>query len=192
MRKCLFMGWLTVMFLMLAGCSSRTAPESFTREDVDTAFVQNIAVLPYQNNSSNKYAPILARDITITQVLAMGLYNVVEKDLVDNFMYNEAIDSGVPIDPLTLKRMGNRLNVQAFLMGTVDVAGMSKLGSTTYPEVALTLRLIEAESGMILWQASGYNSGESFGRRLLGIKPDDAYKLTFDLVRKLLNTTPLP
>lgn len=186
-----FMGCFAVMFLLLAGCSSRTVSDSFVREDVDISFVQNIAVLPYENNSADQYAPMRARDVTITQVLSKGLYNVVEKELVDNFMYNEAIDSKVPFDPLTLKRMGNRLNVQAFLMGTVDVAGTNKVGSTTYPEIALTLRLIEAESGMILWQASGHYSGESFGRRLVGVKSDDAYKITFDLVRRLLNTIPV-
>jgi TolB-like protein len=180
------------MLMLIAGCGSRTVSESFMREDVDFAFVQSIAVLPYENNSKDQYAPTRARDITITQVLAMGLYDVVEKDLVDNFMYNEAIDPGVPLDPLTLKRMGSRLNVQAFLLGTVDVAGDNKLGATTYPEIALTLRLVEAETSMILWQASGHYSGESFGRRLFGVKPDDAYKISFDLVRRLLKTAPSP
>jgi hypothetical protein len=120
----------------------------------------------------------------------MGLFDVVEKDLVDSYMYNEAIDPGVPIDPLTLKRLGGRLGVQAFILGAVYVAGTSKVGATTYPEIALTLRLVEAESGMLLWQASGHKSGESFGRRLFGLKADDSYQITLNLVKTLLKSAP--
>ena len=192
MRNILFMGCLTGVFLILAGCSSRSVSDSYMREEVDLGYVEKIAVLPFQNNSSDEYAPKLARDITITQVLAMGLFDVVDKDLVDNMLYDEAIGAGEPLAPLSMKRIGRRLNVQALLVGTVDMAGTVKLGSTTSPEVALTLRLIETDSGMILWQASGHYSGESFGRRLLGIKPDNTYKINSDLIRKLLNTAPLP
>lgn len=190
MRNVLLIGCVTVILMMTAGCGSRAVSESFMREDVDFAYVQTIAVLPFENNSEDKFAGNRARGITITQVLAMGLFDVLEKDLVDSEMYNEALDPGVPIDPLTLKRLGNRLKSQAFLMGTVDAAGTNKLGATTYPEFALTLRLVDTESGMILWQASGHLSGESFGRRLFGLKADDAYQITLKLVKTLLNTAP--
>jgi hypothetical protein len=190
MRNVLLIGCITVILVTITGCGGKIVSESFIREDVDLAFVQTIAVLPFENNSEERFAGDRARDLTITQVLAMGLYDVVEKDLVDSHMYNEAIDPGAPIDPLTLKRLGNRLGVQAFLVGTVDVAGENKLGATTYPEIALTLRLIETDSSMIIWQASGHKSGESFGRRLFGLKADDAFQITFKLVRYLLNTAP--
>ena len=100
------------------------------------------------------------------------------------------MESGAPIDPLTLKRIGQRLDTQAVILGTIDLAGSGRIGSTTYPEMAMTLRLIEVNSGLILWQASGNLSGESFGRRLFGIKADDPYQVTLKLVRSLLKTAP--
>lgn len=187
MRKLLLI--LAVMALLLPGCSiTGSSNESYLREDVDFNFVQRIAVLPFQNNSEDNYAIVRTRDITITHVLTMGLFDVVEKDLVDSALLEEVITPGAEIDPLSLKRLGNRLRVQAFLLGTVDMAGESKVGNTSAPEMALTLRLIEAESGMVLWQASGHNSGESYSRRLLGIKGDDAYQITVKLVKSLLRT----
>lgn len=186
----IYIGCITVMLLMLAGCGSRTVSESYLREDVDFGFIQRIAVLPFENNSSDNFAPERARDVTITQVLALGLFDTVEKALVDNVLFEEGIDKGATFDPLTMKRIGQRLQSQAFIMGTVDLAGMNTIGTNTYPEMALTLRLIEANSGMILWQASGNISGESFGRRLFGIKADDPYQLTLKLVRDLLKTAP--
>ena len=190
MRKLLIFGYITVMAMMLVSCGSKTVSESFLREDVDFSFVQRIAVLPFQNNTQEQYAPERSRDVTITQVLSLGLFDVVEKDLVNSVLFDEAIDPGSPIDPLTLKRMGHRLNVQGFLLGTVDLAGMNKIGASSYPELALTLRLLEAESGMILWQASGNYSGESLASRLFGTKGDDTFQITVKLIRKLLKTAP--
>ena len=184
-----FLLLLVVISLSLAGCgTTQSTSDSFTREDVDFNFVQRIAVLPFQNNSDDDYATVRTRDVTITHVLTLGLFDVVEKDLVDSAMQEEVLVPGAAIDPLTLKRLGSRLKVQAFLLGTVDMAGKNTVGSTSTPEMALTLRLVEAESGMVLWQASGHKSAESLSNRLLGITGDDVYEITVKLVRSLLQT----
>ena len=189
MRK-VFYVCLFLLVLMVSGCGNRTVSEYYMREDVDFGYIQRIAVLPFQNNSEDKYAAERARDVTITQVLALGMFDTVEKTLVDNVLYEEALDPGVPLDPLTMKRIGQRLEVQALLLGTVDLAGVSRIGRAAYPEMALTLRLVEAESGLILWQASGNLSGESTAKRLFGVKPDDTYQVTMELVRDLLHSGP--
>jgi TolB-like protein len=190
MRKLLLYGCITLEVLILAACGSKSVSHSFVREDVDFTFIERIAVLPFANNSSDKYAPERARDVTITQVLQLGLFDTVEKVLVDNVMYEEGVDSEGPIDPLTLKRMGQRLNTQAVILGTVDLAESGRIGASSYPVMALTLRLIEVNSGLILWQASGNFSGDSWSRRLFGLKPDDTYQIASKLVRRMLRTAP--
>ena len=180
---------LVVIMLPLVGCSTMgSSTEAYVREDIDFSFVQRIAVLSFKNNSDDKYAPVRTRDVTITHVLTQGLFDVVEKNLVDSALRDEVISPGSEIDPLTLKRLGSRLQVQAFLLGTVDMAGMSTLGTTSSPQLALTLRLVEADSGMVLWQASGHRSAASLANRLLGTPGDDAYQITVSLVRTLLRT----
>ena len=123
MRRILLIVYLSVLIMSIAGCGSRAITESFLREEVDFAFVEKVAVLPFENNSGVRYAAERTRDITITQVLAWGLYDTVEKGLVDNVLYEEAIDPGTPLDPLAMKRIGQRLRVQAFIVGTIDLAG---------------------------------------------------------------------
>ncbi len=190
MRKLVFYGCLAFLVLMLTGCGSRTVSKSFVRDEVDFGFIQRIAVIPFENNSADTYAAERARDATITQVLELGLFDTVEKVLVDNVLYEEGVEKNTPIDPLTLKRIGQRLDTQAVILGTIDLAGIGRIGSSNYPEMALTLRLIEVNSGLILWQASGNLSGESFGRRLFGLKADDPYLVTLKLTRALLKTAP--
>ena len=110
--------------------------------------------------------------------------------LIDNVMYEEGIEIEGPIDALTLKRLGQRLNTQAVILGTIDLAQDARLGSTSYPILAMTLRMVEVNSGLILWQSSGNSSGESFSRRLFGLKTDDPYQITDKLVNKMLRTAP--
>lgn len=176
-------------FSMLAGCAGKTTI-SFMREDVTLDFVNRICVLPLENNTEQKYAAELARDVINTEILAMNIFDVVDKGIVDSVLHEEAIDPGSPVSQLMLSRLGQRLNVQSIMIGSVDMAGDKRIGSVIVPEMSLTLRLIEIKSGIVLWQGSGHYAGDSIVGRLFGITPDDAYKVTVKLAEELLSTIP--
>ena len=73
--------------------------------------------------------------MTITQVLANGLFDVVDKGLVDSALREEAVNlKNAPMDGATIKMIGQRLNVQAFLMGTIDYAGEIQRGASSYSQ----------------------------------------------------------
>ena len=181
---------LTLMcFSILAGCSGKTTI-SFMREDVTLDFVNRISVLPLENNTDQKYAAELARDVINTQILAMNIFDVVDKGIVDSVLHEEAIDPGSPVSQIMLNRLGQRLNVQSIMVGSVNMAGDKRIGSVIVPEMSLTLRLIEIKSGFVLWQASGHYAGDSVVGRLFGITPDDTYKVTVKLAKGLLSTIP--
>ena len=110
------MGRLLLIFLIfilpLTGCGvTGTSSDSYLREEVDFASVQSIAVLPFQNNSDDDYAPIRTRNIVLTQVLAMGLFDIVEKDLVDSALREELVSLDAEVDALALKRLTMRISV---------------------------------------------------------------------------------
>ena len=185
--------WLLmlVLFGLLAGCSQKADHgNSFLRENVDLGYVRKIAVLPMANNSNDEFAPERLRDITITQVLATGLFDVVDKGMVDGLLRQEAIDPAKPLTRQAMKLLAQRLGVQALLLGTVDFASETRRGSVVYPELSATLRLLEVEQGLIIWQASGHGSGDSLGRRLFGQASVDTFQTTVRLVNELLATLP--
>jgi curli biogenesis system outer membrane secretion channel CsgG len=179
---------LLLLLATLPGCSSRGLTKSFLREDVNLAYIQTIAVMPFENLGAAGAAAQRIRDITITQVLASGLFDVVDRGRVDSMLREEAIEPGAPIDALTLKRMGQRLGVQAFLMGSVEQTSEARTGTAVYPETTLTLRLVDVEAGNVLWQATGRGSGYSLLDRLFGVAPKDAFRVTLDLITRMLNT----
>lgn len=187
------MRWISivaVVFLAVgaAGCGLSRSNVSYNREDVDLSLVTRVAVLPFANNSKDRYAAERVRDVAITQILALGIADVVDKGIVDSVMREEAIEPNRPIDLINLKRLGQRLNVQAFLMGTIDEAGEIRRGSLSFPELAMTLRLVDAKASIVLWQASGRRTTESWAGRLLGIAPGDSFHNTLYLTRDLLST----
>jgi hypothetical protein len=189
----IFLGTLLVVVAFsLAGCGMPFFGKSkaFVRENVDFGFVKKIAVLPVENNSKDEFAPELVRDIAITRILAMKLFDVTDKGVVDSFLREEAIDPGKPLDTPTIKRLGQKLGVQGLLLTTLDIAADSRKGTMNYPEMSVTLRLVEVETGLVIWQAGGHQSGDSFLRRLFGLSGRDKYQVTVSLVEDVLHTIP--
>jgi TolB-like protein len=181
---------ITLMLLLvtLAGCGSRQlTQESFMREGVSLASIETIAMLPLENLGGGAGPAERVREITMTQVLASGLFDVLDKGRVDSTLRAEALAPDAPIETATLRRLGQRLGVQAFLLGSVEQS-MESRGAAAYPEISLTLRLVDSESGLVLWQASGRGSGYSLRDRLFGLAPRNSFQVTLELVNRMLRT----
>lgn len=176
--------------VLICGCSHNYRSDTYLRQDMSLDLVQRIAVLPFENNSDEKFAAERTRDVVITQVLTQNLFDVVDKGLVDAVLREEAVDGSAPVDIETMQRLSRRLGVEAFFLGSIDLAGSVRRGSATVPELSLTLRLIDATGGAILWQASGHGTGDSVLERLFGLRPADTYQVTTNLVRRLLEPIP--
>jgi TolB-like protein len=185
MRKLALVGGL-VWFCVLAGCGGKFTREDFVREGIDFAVVTKVAVLPFFNYTQDKYIHQSIRNVAVTELLANRVADVVDLGIVDSVLYEEVIDPSQPIDLINLKRLGQRLQVQAFLMGSVDAVGTAKSGD--YPQLALTLRLLEAQTGAILWQSSGQWSSESWLGRIFGIAPTDSFHVNLRLMDRMLQS----
>jgi len=184
MTKKIIGTFLLCTLLALSGCFSGSPPiESYVRENTNLSLIRKIAVLPFEG--AGRASRI--RELAITQLLANNLFDVVDKGLVDNFMNQEAINVGTPLDTFTLRRLGESLDVKAVMLGSVEEITQSR-GSASYPEITLTLRIVSCETGQVLWQASGMGSGYSVADRLFGMAPKDVFQVTLDLLYDLTAT----
>lgn len=184
MKKISFV--LLLLALVITGCAGKFDSQEFMRENVDMGAVSRIAVLPFQNFTGDIFVAERTRDIVTTQLLALGIADVVDRGLVDSVMAEEVIDPKLPVDQINMKRLGQRLNVQAFLLGTIDMAGEKKSGSLAYPVLGVTLRLVDAQAGMIIWQSSGRWTSETVLGRLFGMKPTDDFHVSLELMKRML------
>lgn len=176
-----------LLLVLLAGCSGKYTSEEFAREDVDFDAIRRIAVLPFINHTEDRYAHERARNIATTKILSLGVADVVDRGIVDSVLLEEVIDSSLPIDLLNLKRLGQRLNVQAFLQGSVDLSG-GGLGTKVYPSLGITLRLVDAQASVVLWQSSGTWNTETTTGRIFGAKPADLYHINLMLLGDMLKS----
>ena len=173
-------------FLMLCGCGGKFDSKEYMRDKVDLAAISRIAVMPFQNFTGDQFVADRTRDIATTQLLASGIADVVDRGIVDSVMVEEVIDPRLPINQINMKRLGQRLNVQAFLLGSIDLAGDRRTGSVAYPILGVTLRLVDSQAGLVIWQSSGRWTSETVLGRIVGINPTDDFHVSLLLIQRML------
>jgi len=182
---------MLALLLFLSGCSIKDQARTvYIREGVDLTYINKVAVLPFTNNTKDEFSAQRIRDITSTQILAMGIFDVVNRGVVDNALRELAIDEDTPLDRQLTKKLGQRLGVQGLILGTVNDVGEARRGSFNYTQVSLTLELIDTDSALVLWRDSDHLSGYSLTDRLFGLDPLDRFQVTLELLQKILATIP--
>jgi curli biogenesis system outer membrane secretion channel CsgG len=178
---------LTLCLVMLSACS--TAPRYYAAESLGLGYVKRVVVLPFKNHTETKFAELRFTDVVTTEILSRGLFEVVEKGEAQRFLREELVqDEQASLDQATAMRMGQELNVQAYLSGAVEDFSTMQNGSYSYPVIAATLRLVDVKTGQIIWQASGSESGYRTYDRLFGFASEDVNQVGFRLAQKLLAT----
>ncbi len=179
--------WLFLL-LFLFSCSTQGQLKTYLREGVDPSFIKRVAILKFENHSDDRNAAEKLRSIVGVEALALGVFDVVEKSLVDEALAQEGIEEPGPLSKEVIRRLGKKLGVQALLVGDVTAFEEKRDGRYVYPVVGLTLRLLDVASGEIIWEASGTETGYSLVARLFGLRPKDKMDVSFKLVEKLLKT----
>ncbi|HVO09258.1 MAG TPA: CsgG/HfaB family protein [Vicinamibacteria bacterium] len=172
----------------LAGCASHTTTQ-YLHPNVDLGAMKTVAVLPFENVTQEQTAGEKVQRIFITELLATGVFQVVEPGAVNKALRAERSDLAVSgLAPADLKRLGEALKVDGFFMGTVIDFNESHSGSTPAPEVTVQLRLVEAQSGVTVWNTSKTRSGASLSARMFGVGGDSLTQAAREVVREELHT----
>lgn len=179
---------LTVLAVMgvACGCSSS---RHYAAEALELGYVKRIVVLPFENHTDIKFAEERFRDVITTEILSRGLFDIVEKGEAQRFLREELVrKEQETLDSAAAQRLGQELNVEAYLAGAVQDFAEKQNGTYTYPLVSATLRLVDVKTGQIVWQASGSESGYRTLDRLFGFVGEDTNHVSFRLAERLLKT----
>jgi len=154
---------IALCILLLSGC----AKKHFIRENIDTAGIKSIAVLPFENFTRDDFAGEKIRRIVITELLSRGV-DVTEPGEVTRLLSELNVRSLRSIKTEEIKKVGETLGVDAVMSGSVEAFGISKGINVTYPEVTVNLMLLETVSGNIIWSVRSSTGGASFWTRHFG------------------------
>ena len=184
MRNILTRAALTLL-VVLAGCA---APLHFMHPTYDFSIVKKVAVLPLENLTQDQLAGERVRKAVIAELLAAGVLDVVEPGQVNRALTQANIQSVTAISAEDFKKLGATLGVQAFFLGSLDVYDRINVGGGTFPDVTITLRAVDAQTGTIVWSATRSGGGVGIVGRLFGFGGDTMSEATQKTVRAALAT----
>lgn len=190
------MGGATRQRLLLAlasaaltvSCAAKTEGSLFIHPNADMSVYQRVAVLPLENLTSDRFAGERVREIIVVELSAEGLFEVVESGEVNRVLRVQNLPAIDDLGPDEIAQLGGALESQAVMMGSVMDYRERRTGSLNAPEIALTLRLIDVNSGLVVWSVSDARTGLSTWTRLFGVGEKSQSDVARELVRELLGT----
>ncbi|MBI3754389.1 MAG: hypothetical protein HY266_10190 [Deltaproteobacteria bacterium] len=119
-----------------------------------------MAVLPFYNLTGQKDAGKIVADIFVTEMFKSARFRVEEPGNIAQFMIQERMDTVGEIEIEKLKILGRRLDVDEVLTGTVEEFDDGI--SSGVPIVSITARMIDSNSGRLIWSAQNKKRGDDY------------------------------
>jgi TolB-like protein len=147
--------------------------------------LKKIAVLPFYNISGRREAGKMVANSFVTEIFIVGKYRVEEPGNIMQFMIQENINVVGEMGIDRIKILGRRLGVDAVLVGIVDVFDD---GARNTPRISITARLVESESGKIVWSGQAAKNGDDYIIAFGVGKIRSANALAQKLIRKMIKS----
>lgn len=186
--------WKVTRFLLLPflfyGCGGTTI--KYLNPTANFSYIKKVAVVPFSNFSDDRYAGEKVRNALTVELLSRHAFDVIEHGEVSkalNLIREGGFEESknIQMDKETVKMVGGKLGVQALLMGAVNDYSGGR-GGFAHNVVSISVKMIDTESGTVLWQASTSKVGGGVVRKMLGLEDVDMNILTNRAVKTVLDT----
>ena len=157
--------------LLALGCAAHR-PTTFLHPEYDFSQIERIAVVPFENLSTEQGASSYMTRVFLTELLATGAFDVVEPGEVSRVLVTLGQTKVAELDQAGLKKMAAELKVQAVVFGSVGESTQYRSGNTASHVVSLAARLVDCETATTVWTANVTSSGPGPISRLMGVGED--------------------
>lgn len=133
---------------------SVSAPEN-SRADVFVSprakekVFHKVAVMPFRAPVELVGASIA--DMAATEILKTYKYRLIERSQMQQVLQEQSLGLKGVTDSAMAMKVGKILGVEGVIVGTVPEYGMRAVGSLELPAVGINIRLIDTETGAIIW-----------------------------------------
>ena len=173
-----------LLLLLLAACASG---RRYQDKSMDFAAVRTVAVLPFQNLTNANTAHERVRDVFSNMLLSTGAVYVLPAGEVGKGINRAGVAVASTPSKEEFIALGKMLAADAVITGVLKEYGEVRSGNSSANSISLSVQMVEAGTGKIVWSASTTKGGIGFFDRLLGGGGDPMNKVTEDAVRDLLN-----
>lgn len=146
-----------IALLMAAGCANSYEGDHMAQARKEIREKMVVAVVPFQSPAEAPGAGLAVADVLANEVYALGGYVLVTPEVA---AARTAAREGEALPP---EEAGRMIGAAYILTGMVTEYGY-RYGVGEQPAVGVTARLIEAETGKVLWSATRARTGSGWVR----------------------------
>ena len=162
---------LIAILMSTWGCAKkhRGGDATFHDPDMDFGLIQSVAVLPFDNLAgSGGDAAEKVRDVFMTMLQAQVDVYVVPPGEVARAI--SRVQPEIPHAPTAEEavRLAQNLEVDVLISGALLEFGEVRSGGASANVCSVSVRMIEGQSGRVVWSASATRGGVGAGDRLVG------------------------
>ncbi len=187
-RTILGLGLAGLLLAGLGGCAARRGQGvTFHDPNMDFSLIQNVAVMPFANLTPNTNAGDRVRDVFMTMLQATGSLYVLPPGEVGRGISRANIQNPTAPTPEEVVGLCKNVKADVVVTGSVLEYGEVRSGSATANVVSLSLKMMEAQTGKVIWSAASTKGGISAADRLFGGGGQPMDAVTEEAVAELID-----
>ena len=152
--------------LVALGCAR--GPTVFINDEYNFQYVERVAVVPFDNLTSDQGAGNRVTRVFIADLLAEKAFDIVEPGEVSRVLEKFSTVRTSQLTQEQITAIGQDLKVQGIIFGNVTEMTSSRSGSAMVNTVTLVIRMVETETGATVWSATNTSGGRGFWGALFG------------------------
>jgi hypothetical protein len=159
----------------------------FRNPNMDFGSIQTVAVLPFGNLSREQSAADRVRDVFMTMLQATGGVYVIPPGEVARGISRSSVEHPAAPTSEEITRFAKNVSADVVITGTVSEYGEVRSGSSSSNVVSVSLQMMEAQTGKVVWTASSTKGGVTWTDRLFGGGGEPMNRVTQKAVDDLLD-----
>lgn len=161
---------LSISIFLLSCAASRQRADFYKSPRLGN--IQRIAIAPFGDAPGilAKGSGASVADMLVTQLLILDRYRVVERSQIERVLREQGLWQSGVIEAGTAQNVGRMVGVQAVMIGSVTEYELRKGHVPLYVanvqtrsySVGLAVRIVEVETGDVLFSSTGRGKGDSY------------------------------
>ncbi len=177
-----------IVALVLGGCAAKRGAEvTYHDPNMDFSLVRTVAVLPFENLTTETNAAQRVRDVFMTMLQATGAVYVLPPGEVARGLARANVQDPAHPNADEVKQLGTILSCDVVCTGTVREYGEVRSGTSAANLVSLSVEMLEVQTGRVVWSASATKGGISTSDRVFGGGGQPMNVVTEEAARDLLD-----
>lgn len=174
------------LIVIVAGCGSK--PTVFLHPQYNFRFVERVAIIPFENLSSDQGAGARITQLFVTELFASEAFDIVEPGETSRVLESHSLVRTSSLTKEQIISIGKELGTQSLILGTVTESSSARAGGSTSNIVTLVIRMVETETGSTVWSAAHSEGGRGFWSSAFGTGNRSRSEVSRDCVKTIIET----